>query len=71
MDETPVNPLMDAVQVGQWLRVSRGWVLDHASGRRRPFLKSVKIGKSVRFRPSDVESFLRECERVVNKTTKR
>ena len=57
--------LMDAAQVGEWLGVSRGWVLDHASGRRRPHLKSIKLGKSVRFRPADVEAFLTECSRII------
>ena len=60
-------PLMDAIQVGQWLGVSRSWVLDHARGRRRPVLPSVKLGKSVRFRPADVEGFVRECERIVGR----
>ena len=60
------EPLMDAIAVAEWLGVSRGWVLDHASGRRRPVLKSVKLGKAVRFRAADVEAFLSECERIVN-----
>ena len=58
------HSLLDARQVASWLGVSRTWVLDHASERRRPFLRSLKLGKSVRFRPSDVEAFLSECERV-------
>ena len=57
------EPLLDAIKVAEWLGVSRGWVLDPASGRRRPHLKSVKLGKSVRFKPSDVELFLGTWER--------
>ena len=56
--------LLDAKQVAVWLCVSRAWVLDHASGRRRPTLPSVKLGKSVRFKPSEVETFLVECQRI-------
>lgn len=55
--------LLSAVEVARWLRVSRAWVFEHANGRRRPYLPSVKLGKSVRFRPVDVDAFIRECER--------
>jgi predicted DNA-binding transcriptional regulator AlpA len=55
--------LLSAAEVAQWLRVSRAWVFEHANGRRRPRLPSVKLGKSVRFRPVEVDAFIRECER--------
>jgi excisionase family DNA binding protein len=45
-------------QVAEWLAVSRGWVHDHASGRRQPILPSVKMGKSIRFREADVEAWI-------------
>ena len=44
-------------------RCSRAWVFEHSNGRRRPFLPSVKLGKSVRYRPVDVDAFIIECER--------
>jgi excisionase family DNA binding protein len=50
--------------VAEWLEVSIGWVLDHASGRRRPELPSVKLGKAVRFRREEVERFIAECARM-------
>jgi hypothetical protein len=37
-------------EVAQWLRVTEGWVREHASGRRRPKLPSEKFGKYIRFR---------------------
>lgn len=55
--------LLSAAEVARWLRVSRAWVFEHSNGRRRPHLPSVKLGKSVRFRPADVDAFIRECER--------
>lgn len=60
--------LMTPKAVAEWLGVSLGWVLDHASGRRRPHLPSVKLGKAVRFRREDVENFLEECTRILKAT---
>lgn len=56
--------LMTPQQVGEWLGVSAGWVLDHASGRRRPHLPSLKLGKAVRFRREDVQQFIDDCARM-------
>jgi excisionase family DNA binding protein len=56
--------LLTPKQVAEWLEVSRGWVLDHASGRRRPPLPSVKLGKVVRFRAEAVEQFISGCDRI-------
>jgi len=50
--------------VAEWLEVSVSWVLDHASGRRRPYLPSVKLGKAVRFRREDVQRFIDDCVRM-------
>jgi predicted DNA-binding transcriptional regulator AlpA len=55
--------LLGAKEVANWLGVSRAWVFEHSNGRRRPFLPSVKLGKSVRYRPVDVDAFIIECER--------
>ena len=53
--------LLGVVEVADWLCVSPSWVRDHASGRRRPKLPSVKLGKSLRFRASEVEEFITAC----------
>jgi excisionase family DNA binding protein len=55
--------LLTARQVAELLNVSITWVLDHAT-RRRPHIKSVKLGKVVRFRLADVEKFVEQCERL-------
>jgi excisionase family DNA binding protein len=55
--------LLTPKDVAEILGVSVAWVLDHSS-RRRPLLKSVKLGKAVRFRREDVEDLIRECERI-------
>ncbi len=56
--------LLTPKSVAAWLDVSVSWVLDHASGRRRPHLPSVKLGKAVRFRAAEVEQFIEECARL-------
>jgi len=53
-----VQRLLGPTDVARWLGVSPGWVRDHAT-RKEPRLKSVKVGKLLRFRPEDVEDFLR------------
>jgi excisionase family DNA binding protein len=55
--------LLTPKEVAELLAVSAAWVLDHST-RRRPLLKSVKLGKAVRFRREDVEDFIRECGRI-------
>jgi excisionase family DNA binding protein len=56
--------LLTVKEVAAWLRVSQAFVYAHASKERRPYLQSVKIGKSVRFRRTDVEAFISLCERL-------
>jgi len=51
--------LLGPSEVAKWLGVSAGWVRDHAT-RKDPRIKAIKIGKLLRFRPKDVEDFLRE-----------
>jgi len=53
--------LLTTKDVASLLRVSCGWVRDHASGRRRPKLQCVKLGKAVRFRLVDVNNFIEKC----------
>ena len=56
--------LLNVQFVAEWLDLSPAWVRDHASGRRRPFLPSVKLGKLVRFRCEDVQQFIQDCLRL-------
>jgi excisionase family DNA binding protein len=56
--------LLTPREVAEWLAVSPAWVLDHASGRRRQYLPSVKLGKAVRFRSEQVNEFILECGRM-------
>ena len=53
--------------VAKKLGVSISWVVQHASGKRRPYLPAVKMGPGrspLRFDPSDVEKFIDDCRRI-------
>lgn len=57
--------LLNVSDVAQWLDVSEGWVRDHASGRRHPRLRAIKLGSSRgkglwKFREEDVHEFIEE-----------
>ena len=52
------KPLLTVRDVAAWLNVSQGWVRDHATGRRRPILPSLKLGKALRFREDQVETWI-------------
>ena len=67
----PREQLLGATEVALWLGVSRAWVFEHANGRRRPYLPSVKLGRSVKFKPSAIEAFIVECERYSRECTLR
>ena len=51
------SSLMTVSEVARMLRVSEGWVRDHAT-RRRPLLPVVRLGRLLRFRRCDIEEFL-------------
>jgi excisionase family DNA binding protein len=51
--------LLTPEQVARRLRVSARWVRDHAT-RRSPRIPAIDLGSRMRFRPSDVEQFIRE-----------
>ena len=51
--------LLTPNDVSKWLGVSAGWVRDHAT-RRQPRLPSVRLGKLLRFRATEIEQFLLE-----------
>jgi excisionase family DNA binding protein len=57
-----MEKLLSAEEVARILNVSTAWVYDHAD-RKRPLIPSVRLGKAVRFRPEDLEQFIREMTR--------
>ena len=66
-DSRPIRQLVRARDVAKKLGVSISWVVQHASGKRRPYLPAVKMepGRSpLRFDPSDVEKFIDDCRRI-------
>jgi predicted DNA-binding transcriptional regulator AlpA len=67
IDSRPIRQLVKARDVAKKLGVSISWVIQHASGRRKPYLPAVKMGPGrspLRFDPSDVEQFIDECRRI-------
>src|SRR6202049_4316860 len=63
----PIRQLVRARDVATKLGVSISWVIQHASGKRRPYLPAVKMGPGrspLRFDPNDVEKFIYECRRI-------
>jgi predicted DNA-binding transcriptional regulator AlpA len=53
--------LLDAREVAARLGVSERWVRDHTT-RRSPKIRAIKLGPLLRFRWSDVETFLAELD---------
>ncbi len=49
--------LLTPKEVAAWLDVSVDWVQDHATGKE-PRLPPIRIGKLLRFRREDVETFI-------------
>lgn len=60
--KSPATIWLTKAEVAGRLRVSEGWVRDHASGRRRPYLPGVKMGKFWKFRLHEVEQWERDLE---------
>lgn len=56
--------LLTVEGIAEMLGVSTAFVYQHASGARRPRIPSVRIGRSVRFRQSSIEEFIRGLEQV-------
>jgi excisionase family DNA binding protein len=54
--------LLTPEQVAKLLNMSPRWVRDHAT-RRSPRIRAVNLGSRMRFRPRDVEEFIRERSR--------
>lgn len=57
------DPLLTAKEVAAQLKVSLTWVTVHANGKYRPFLPSIKMGRSLRFRQSAIDDFIDKCNR--------
>jgi predicted DNA-binding transcriptional regulator AlpA len=59
-----VEPLLTADDVAKRLNVSTDWVWDHSS-RKKPLLPVIRMGDgTLRYRPSGIEAFIDERERV-------
>jgi excisionase family DNA binding protein len=56
--------LLTVEQVAERLGMSAAWVRQHSNGMRQPSIPSVKLGKSVRFRPAAIAEFIKAMERV-------
>ena len=56
--------LLTVAEVANWLAVSQSWVRDHATGRRRPVLPCIKLGKSLRFDKGKVAEWVTSLSRL-------
>jgi hypothetical protein len=62
VEKTSEQRLLTPRDVATHRRVSPAWVRDHAT-RKHPRLRSVKLGKLLRFRRPDLEEFIqRWCQ---------
>jgi len=53
--------LLTTAEVARKLKVSRAWVSQHACGRRRPVLPSIKISEKLRrFDEAVIEAWLKK-----------
>lgn len=67
IDGRTIRQLVRARDVAKKLGVSVSWVVQHASGKRKPYLPAVKMGPGrspLRFDPNDVERFIEDCRRL-------
>jgi predicted DNA-binding transcriptional regulator AlpA len=70
----PIRQLVKARDVAKKLGVSISWVIQHASGKRKPYLPAVKMGPGrspLRFDPNDVEKFIEDCRCIAGQHTRR
>jgi predicted DNA-binding transcriptional regulator AlpA len=65
------DALLTAEDVARRLNVSTDWVWDHSS-RKMPLLPVIRIGDGMlRYRPSEIEEFVNERERLSHLRHKR
>jgi hypothetical protein len=72
VETRPIRQLVKAKDVAAKLGVSISWVIQHASGKRKPYLPAIKMGPGrspLRFDPNDVERFIDECRRLAGQRT--
>src|SRR5205823_7125072 len=70
----PIRQLVRARDVAKKLGVSISWVIQHASGKRKPYLPAVKMGPGrspLRFDPRDVEKFIDQCRDLAGSRVRR
>jgi len=67
MSSTDNGALLTAHEVAKRLHVSTAWVLAHAGGRYHPILPSIKMGRAVRFRQTDIDAFIEHCRRCMER----
>ena len=74
IEPRPIRQLVRARDVAKKLGVSVSWVIQHASGKRRPCIPAIKMGtgrSALRFDPVDVEKFIDECRCIAGQRTRR
>ena len=72
--DSTVRQLIKAKDVALKLGVSVSWVIQHASGKRQPYLPAVKMGPGrspLRFDPRDVEKFIDQCRDLAGSRVRR
>jgi excisionase family DNA binding protein len=57
------EPLLTVHEVAEFLRVSPSWVYERTRRRGKERLPHVKMGKCLRFRQSDLETYLETLRR--------
>jgi predicted DNA-binding transcriptional regulator AlpA len=70
----PIRQLIRARDVAKKLGVSISWVIQHAAGKRKPYLPAIKMGPGrspLRFDPRDVEKFIEDCRFIAGQRAKR
>lgn len=73
-ESQPIRQLVKARDVATKLGVSISWVIQHASGKRKPYLPAVKMGPGrspLRFDPDDVERFIDDCRSIAGQRPKK
>jgi hypothetical protein len=74
IETPPIRQLVKARDVAKKLGVSISWVIQHAAGKRKPYLPAVKMGPGrspLRFDPRDVENFIDDCRSIAGQRPKR
>ncbi len=69
-DIRTIRQLVRARDVAKKLGVSVSWVVQHASGKRKPYLPAIKMGSGrspLRFDPLDIERFIDDCRSITSK----